>query len=135
MSYKDAIREEEKKMRRLDRAALRWIAAAEELNGIEYELEGLKIQVEKILRERRGGLDRPRGRSKISASKKVRILLRDGNKCVSCGETENLCMDHIHPISKGGTNDESNLQTLCRSCNSRKGAKVLTEQPPNPDAQ
>ena len=29
-------------------------------------------------------------------------------------------VDHIVPLTRGGTNDESNLQTLCVSCHSRK---------------
>jgi len=29
-------------------------------------------------------------------------------------------VDHIRPLSQGGTNDEANLQTLCWSCHSRK---------------
>lgn len=29
-------------------------------------------------------------------------------------------MDHIVPLAQGGTNDTSNLQTLCRSCHSKK---------------
>lgn len=49
---------------------------------------------------------------------------RDGRKCLHCGTSEALSLDHIHPYSLGGSDEAANLQTLCRPCNSRKGAKV-----------
>ena len=52
------------------------------------------------------------------------VYKRDNFSCVSCSTTENLSLDHIHPYSHGGPDTFENLQTLCRSCNSRKGAKV-----------
>jgi len=51
------------------------------------------------------------------------IYERDGHKCVECGTGENLTLDHIRPKSKGGTDDEDNLQTMCQPCNCRKGSK------------
>ncbi len=33
-----------------------------------------------------------------------------------------MTMDHLVPISRGGTNDPRNLQVLCRRCNGSKGA-------------
>jgi len=42
------------------------------------------------------------------------------NYCGYCGSTDNLCTDHIIPISKGGNNDIKNLVTSCRYCNSSK---------------
>jgi len=49
---------------------------------------------------------------------------RDGRKCLHCGTTEELSLDHVHPYSLGGGDEPENLQTLCRPCNSRKGARV-----------
>lgn len=53
------------------------------------------------------------------------IFKRDGNKCLRCGNVNSLTIDHIIPISKDGLNKISNLQTLCRSCNSSKGTKII----------
>ena len=53
------------------------------------------------------------------------ILKRDNYKCLCCGVNHNLTIDHIIPIHKGGKNELSNLQTLCKSCNSKKGIKII----------
>lgn len=63
-------------------------------------------------------------RSPIPGELRQRILARDGRRCVECATTEDLTLDHIYPWSLGGSDTEDNLRTLCRSCNSKKGAKV-----------
>lgn len=52
------------------------------------------------------------------------VFERDGYRCQHCGGWDTLGADHIVPESKGGPTTFDNLQTLCRSCNSRKGARV-----------
>jgi len=52
------------------------------------------------------------------------VMHRDNHECKQCGATDDLTIDHIHPESKGGTNDIENLQVLCRRCNCSKGVKV-----------
>ncbi len=49
-----------------------------------------------------------------------RILDRDGHECRKCGSIQNLHIDHIIPLSRGGREDECNMQVLCRTCNLRK---------------
>lgn len=48
------------------------------------------------------------------------LIERDKLECKKCMKTDNLSIDHITPISKGGSDELDNLQLLCRSCNSRK---------------
>lgn len=52
------------------------------------------------------------------------VWRRDGGKCVYCGSTENLQLDHIIPFSKGGATTVENLQLLCQKCNLQKSNKI-----------
>lgn len=65
-----------------------------------------------------------RYRRKIPAEVRALIFGRDGFVCLHCGAIEDLTVDHILPWSLGGSDELDNLQTLCRPCNSRKGARV-----------
>lgn len=67
---------------------------------------------------------RPPGRRHIPDTLRLRVYDRDGWVCLHCGTSEHLSLDHIHPYSRGGEDVLENLQTLCRSCNSRKGARI-----------
>lgn len=62
-------------------------------------------------------------RRPISAKKRLTVYQRDGYKCVVCGTSEDLTLDHVVPVALGGLNDMDNLQTMCRSHNSQKGIK------------
>ena len=52
------------------------------------------------------------------------VFARHGHACLACGSIENICIDHVIPVNKGGENNISNYQPLCKSCNSRKGTNT-----------
>ncbi len=60
-----------------------------------------------------------------------KIKIRDNSTCQRCWisvmDEPNLLIeiDHIIPISKGGTTTEDNLQALCWRCNRTKGATIF----------
>lgn len=63
-------------------------------------------------------------REYIPGGSRFAVLKRAGNRCELCGistQERQIDVDHIIPVSKGGSNDESNLQALCRKCNAQKG--------------
>lgn len=52
------------------------------------------------------------------------LIERDGYTCAECGAFENLTIDHVTPVSKGGSDELDNLRFLCRGCNSKKGDRT-----------
>ncbi len=60
------------------------------------------------------------------------VFKRDGFICQYCGSSPPLVIlevDHIVPVSKGGTIDTDNLITACFNCNRGKGARPLSVSP------
>lgn len=55
------------------------------------------------------------------------VFLRDNNTCQYCGSRNNLTIDHVTPLSRGGDWSWGNLVAACGACNSRKGAKTLKQ--------
>ena len=53
----------------------------------------------------------------------ARVLRRDGRRCRYCGASSDLTLDYIVSLHNGGARTDENAQILCRSCNSRKGAR------------
>lgn len=51
------------------------------------------------------------------------------NRCLCCGEQKPLTVDHVIPLSKGGTNNIDNIQPLCKSCNSKKWQQSTDYRP------
>lgn len=72
---------------------------------------------------------KPKSNKRKSLTKSIRheVFVRDEYKCVECGATKEsvtLHVDHIIPVAQGGTDELSNLQTLCEACNLSKSNRA-----------
>lgn len=102
-------------------------------------------RISDIYRKRPGSTHRRRARQygcEFHRVDKVAVFARDGWRCQHCGcdtpqrlqgtrEPNAPELDHIVPMSKGGAHSYANTQCLCRSCNSRKGARLHVPASPN----
>ena len=67
----------------------------------------------------------------LSQKIRKRIYRRDKFRCVICHSRIDLEIDHILPISRGGSaDDEKNLQLLCRDHHLRKTEKETAQRDP-----
>lgn len=62
------------------------------------------------------------------------LFARDDYQCQYCGRRsselktrESLTRDHLIPMSRGGTNEWSNVVTACSSCNTKKANRMPNE--------
>lgn len=66
----------------------------------------------------------------LSGTVKYEVLKRASRRCELCGISNSeraLEVDHIVPINHGGTDELSNLQALCYSCNAMKRDRDATD--------
>lgn len=65
----------------------------------------------------------------IPKSVKSEILKKSKGRCCHCGKKlevgSTFTLEHIIPLSKGGTYDINNLVALCKKCNEDKGNKII----------
>jgi len=47
-----------------------------------------------------------------------------GHRCLRRGSRESITVDHVVPLSLGGSNAIENIQPLCERCNTEKGATI-----------
>lgn len=68
----------------------------------------------------------------VRISIRFEVFKRDLFTCRYCGKKSPeaiLEVDHVIPLSGGGTDDMDNLVTACYECNRGKGARPLTDVP------
>jgi 5-methylcytosine-specific restriction protein A len=93
---------------------------------LKPRLKTMDVNRVKVLDRKAGATERIRGNTWMNIRRKV--LLRDAYTCAACGivRMDNEC-DHITPLELGGSNDLSNLQTLCGGPNGCHTAKSKLE--------
>ena len=70
-------------------------------------------------------------RQNVDTATRYKVLERAGFKCQACGAKPSkqndvtLHIDHIVPVTLGGTNAMKNLQVLCSECNISKGNRSV----------
>ena len=69
--------------------------------------------------------------SPVSPKVRRAVFERDECRCQYCGvfcvDVNDLTVDHIVPISYGGTHKADNLRTACKSCNSGRRNESIDE--------
>jgi 5-methylcytosine-specific restriction endonuclease McrA len=70
-------------------------------------------------------IKRPRPKARLTRRE---IFLRDNFTCQYCGvRGKDLTLDHVIPRHRGGKHTWDNLVSACRTCNHRKGGKMVEE--------
>ena len=96
-------------------------------NTFDY-YTSITILYVKIVMKRFKPEKKRRKRKGIPGRVRIDVMQRDDYKCQMCGATTDdgvkLHIDHIIPWSKGGSNDEDNLQVLCHKCNLAKHNRI-----------
>jgi len=69
-------------------------------------------------------------RSRFKKPDRKKIYDKFHGHCAYCGAEitlEQMHVDHVHPLFRGGADDETNMYPSCRRCNSWKSAWTLEE--------
>src|SRR5260221_2610852 len=91
---------------------------SEELMHVWDRYRDKRIVYQSSIRAARYGIS-----SSFTLAEWLELCAQHDNKCAHCGQSVPLSADHIIPLSRGGANTISNIQPLCKPCNSRKHAK------------
>ncbi len=122
------------------------LSAAEKLDrqwiGIDISTKAYDLLKDRLVRE--AGLDKytkgagilihrtdiPIRKGRRSKDIKDTLYGKQRGRCNLCPhwfEYRQMDVDHIIPKSKGGANDDANLQLLCNNCNKIKGNRTMAE--------
>jgi 5-methylcytosine-specific restriction endonuclease McrA len=85
-----------------------------------------KVRMVKADNRRKRRAAKHAGHGNFTAQEFGELCDRYGNRCLRCGDAEALLeADHVVPLTRGGSDDISNIQPLCGSCNRRKFVRIV----------
>lgn len=84
---------------------------------------------EKVALTARIKRQRKRAAGTLTATEWRSVLDRHGHLCLCCGSDDPATIDHVVPLSRGGSNTIDNVQPLCNGCNMRKATKTIDYRP------
>jgi 5-methylcytosine-specific restriction endonuclease McrA len=108
------------------RANRDWVRA----KSREYQARHPEVRRMKV-RQRRARVKGAGGTIPVADWKNLLISL--GSRCLCCGATGHLTLDHVIPLARGGTHTIDNAQPLCKSCNCRKQHRFVFDWRPYPE--
>lgn len=105
--------------------------------GREYDRRSYEKHRESVIRRKMRVNDMRRawkhGALEVVEVNRESIFERDGLACYLCGnefDRSDLQLDHVVPLSRGGSHTPDNIRVACKWCNSRKGDYLLSELDP-----
>ena len=94
---------------------------------LHFRLNPKELELKKIRTANYRAMESGLNISCLTYKEWISLLRKYKFSCLKCGQHEPrivLVMDHIVPLSKGGTSDITNIQPLCQTCNASKGNKT-----------
>lgn len=109
-------------------ASARYAAPTTHVDGFTTLFDALSDVVAELEPHASGRFDVKRtrfteDRAPISRGLRILVYKRDNFRCLWCGTSSRLELDHIVPWSAGGSDTFDNLRTLCHDCNTYRSNK------------
>jgi len=120
----EALLAERREVMRANREAL---ALERNIKAMREVISNLEVR--QVTRAPKRTNRKPPIRKSISASLRFKVFQRCDFKCVYCGKAppqSELQIDHIVPVSRGGTNAVENLVAACAECNHGKRDRLIS---------
>ena len=99
----------------------------------DQERPSWQERLERAERRRQKRLERDAQRRALKLTKQVEpvsrhdIIVRDASTCYLCGRlltADEVHLDHVIPLARGGAHTADNLRVACAPCNQSKGATM-----------